>query len=549
MTRSGRSSRASSPSGDDRRAHDFLAEVEAELKRLTIAVHLADWAATTTGTPEAQRKAAESETRLRTYLSARSRYDRIVELRDAPELGDPILRRQLERLALDHRANLLAPEVIGDLVRRSKAIESEFVNFRAQLDAREVTNNELLKVMRTERDERRRKEAWEASKQIAPRVSAQLRELVGRRNDAARSLGFRDYYAMRLELDEIDEAELLATFAELKRLTDQPFTAAKREVDRRLAAHYGIQIDALRPWHYEDPFFQEPPLSQELALDVYFKGRDLVQIADGFYGGIGLPLRDVLDRSDLFERPGKDQHAYCTNIDREDDVRILCNLEDNDHWMGVLLHELGHAAYEKYIPRSLPWILRQPAHIATTEAIAMFMDRLAYNVGWLESAAGARPENRDDLRERAAAALRFELLLTARWVLVMTFFERELYANPERADLNVFWWDLVEDLQQVRRPPGRDAPDWAAKIHLAVAPVYYHNYLLGELIASQLGAALRRELPRGEAASGWVGRAELGEFLRERMFTPGASLHWQTLLQRVTGSRLAPDAFLEEFAG
>ncbi len=533
---------------DDVRAGSFLAEVEADLKPLSIAVHLADWEATTTGTPEAQRKAAESETRLRTYLSSRSRYEKIVELRDSPELRDPILRRQLQLLALAHRPNLLTPEVIDDLVRRSKAIESEFVNFRAQLDGREVTNNELLEVMRTERDERRRKAAWEASKQIAPRVSERLRDLVRRRNEAARSLGFRDYYAMRLELDEIDEAELLRTFEELKRRTDQPFTVAKAEIDRRLAVRYGIEPQALRPWHYEDPFFQEPPLSQELGLDVHFKGRDLVQIADDFYGGIGLPLRDVLDRSDLFERPGKDQHAYCTNIDREDDVRVLCNLKDNDHWMGVLLHELGHAAYEKYMPRSLPWILRQPAHIATTEAIAMFMDRLAYDIDWLESAAGARPDDRSALRERAAATLRFELLLTARWVLVMTFFERELYADPERSDLNAFWWELVEELQQVTRPRGRDAPDWAAKIHLAVAPVYYHNYLLGELIASQLGAALRREVLGGGAASGWAGRGELGDFLRERMFTPGASVHWQALLQQATGSRLTPDAFLEEFA-
>ncbi len=98
------------------------------------------------------------------------------------------------------------------------------------------------------------------------------------------------------------------------------------------------------------------------------------------------------------------------------------------------------------------------------------------------------------------------------------------------------------------RPRGRDAPDWAAKIHLAVAPVYYHNYLLGELIASQLGAALRREVLGGGAASGWAGRGELGDFLRERMFTPGASVHWQALLQQATGSRLTPDAFLEEFA-
>ena len=53
---------------------------------------------------------------------------------------------------------------------------------------------------------------------------------------------------------------------------------------------------------------------------------------------------------------------------------------------------------------------------------------------------------------------------------------------------------------QRSRPPGRAAPDWASKIHLAVAPVYYQSYLLGELLASQLDRAVR------DHAGGFVAR-------------------------------------------
>jgi peptidyl-dipeptidase A len=155
-------------------------------------------------------------------------------------------------------------------------------------------------------------------------------------------------------------------------------------------------------------------------------------------------------------------------------------------------------------------------------------------------------EDREDYARRTAGALRFEQLLTARWVLVMTKFERGLYADPERGDLDSHWWDLVEEIQYMPRPDGRDAPDWAAKIHFAVAPVYYHNYLLGELIASQLGAAARREIAAG-LTSGYIGCRQLGAFLRERVFAYGATLHWQTLLERATGSKLSPQPFLDEF--
>src|SRR3712207_1503604 len=64
-----------------------------------------------------------------------------------------------------------------------------------------------------------------------------------------------------------------------------------------------------------------------------------------------------------------------------------------------------------------------------------------------------------------------------RSVLVMYHFERALYTDPDSAELNSVWRDLVERLLFVDRPPGRDEPDWAAVIHIAVAPVYYHNYI------------------------------------------------------------------------
>ena len=40
----------------------------------------------------------------------------------------------------------------------------------------------------------------------------------------------------------------------------------------------------------------------------------------------------------------------------------------------------------------------------------------------------------------------------------------------------------------MRKPEGRNNADWASKIHIASYPCYYHNYQLGELLASQLQA-------------------------------------------------------------
>ena len=100
-----------------------------------------------------------------------------------------------------------------------------------------------------------------------------------------------------------------------------------------------------------------------------------------------------------------------------------------------------------------------------------------------------------------------------RWVLVMTNFERALLRRS-RGGLSALWWDLVSRYQLVAPPDGRAEPDWAAKIHVACAPVYYHTYLYGNVVASQLRAALERE------AGGLVGRPEAGRLLAEKVFQP-----------------------------
>ena len=94
-------------------------------------------------------------------------------------------------------------------------------------------------------------------------------------------------------------------------------------------------------------------------------------------------------------------------------------------------------------------------------------------------------EQRAEIARVSDKYAQLKQLIFARWAMVMYNFEKELYANPDQ-DLNKLWWDTVEEYQLVKRPAGRNAPDWAAKIHFSIAPCYYHNYMLGELLASQL---------------------------------------------------------------
>jgi len=268
-------------------------------------------------------------------------------------------------------------------------------------------------------------------------------------------------------------------------------------------------------------------------------------MAREFYAGLGLPVDDVLARSDLYERPNKNQHAYCMDVDREGEVRVLANVRDDERWAGTMLHELGHAVYSKHHDRALPFLLRDAAHMFTTEAVAMMMGRLTADADWLERVAGVEAG-----RARShvpASRLRLGELIFVRWALVVVSFERELYRDPAQ-DLDALWWRLASRYQEVTPPEGRRAPDYASKIHLGTAPVYYQNYLLGTLAASQFRAALPAGAGGG-GGGGLVGNRAAGVFLRERIFRPGALYPWGQLMRRVTGSPLGPEAFLHDFAG
>ncbi len=193
--------------------------------------------------------------------------------------------------------------------------------------------------------------------------------------------------------------------------------------------------------------------------------------------------------------------------------------------MGTMLHELGHSVYSsKNIPHSLPYVLRTDAHILTTEGVAMMFERFSKSGQWLEKM-GVPVADVKAYDETGAKTRRNQLLIFSRWCQVMLRFEKELYGNPDQ-DLNKLWWDLVEKYQLIKRPAGRDAPDYASKIHVVSAPAYYHNYMMGQLFACQVHATIAREVLHSTdpPSAVYVDNPQVGEFMKRRVFGPGARL-------------------------
>lgn len=525
---------------------EYIRQHEATVAPLYKDYSLKFWALSLSGNAENEKALVAAKEK---YLKVYNNREDFQKLRSWMASGvhvDPIQARELKLIHDSFVPNQIEESVLRDIVERETQIENLFNTYRADYEGAKASDNQLRDILRNEKNISRRRDAWEASKQVGQEVASQLLELIRIRNREAQKLGYQDYYSMMFELQELDEKWVFHLFDRLERLSENAFTEMKAELDSTLKKKYGVSEPQNHPWLYSDPFFQEfPTAGAAESLDDVFKNSNIEALTKTHYNSIGLDIDDLLKKADLYEREGKSQHAFCLDVDHEGDVRVLCNIRQNERWMSTMLHEFGHAVYDKYNDGALPYFLRTPAHILTTEAIAMLNGRMSKNPEWLVKIGGLAESEARRLSASAFKTLRSEMLIFLRWAITLVRFERELYRNPGQ-DLSRLWWEYVERYQKITPPPDRTKADWASKSHLSTSPVYYQNYVLGELMASQLLETIYGNVVHAES---YVGNAAAGRFLVERVFKPGARYQWNEMLKGATGEQLNPEHFIKQFVG
>ena len=347
----------------------------------------------------------------------------LVALEDRGGASDPLLERQPSSLLQPVPApSRSRPRPSSGMVRLEKSLESRFNNFRAELDGERVTDNAApSRCCGTRDDSARRRRAWEAAKQVGRRGRGRTcSTLVRLRNRSARGCSASpNYYCDDARARRAGRARAVR--------------AARRARARHAPAVRGVQAASstrgsagasasrprtLRPWHYSDPFFQEAPAAEVEPRSVVrgpIAGRELTE---RFFAPIGFDIADLLARADLYEKPGKSQHAFCMLGGPRRRTSACCATcsPTSTGWARCSTSSATRST-TRQVDRALPYLLRAPAHILTTEASARCCSDGCPRTPPGSRATPALPTRRS--ARRAAAALarstRPQLLVQTRW--------------------------------------------------------------------------------------------------------------------------------------
>jgi len=528
----------------NRELSEFITDYEEKMIPLQEKFNLASYKAAISGNIDEYNAATELRIMISKIHSNKDKFNHLKKIKESKLITDELLLPQLNILYNLFLSTQIEEKLLSEIITLENEIKHKFLTYRPVVNEKDVSIEYIENILRTSNNQDDLKKYWLASKEVGKLVSKDIVQIVKKRNKAAKALGYNNFYEMKLITNGQTPEAVEEIFEELDILTRGPYNNLKDQIDLFLSEKFKIDKEELKPWHYQNRFFQKAPIIYDINFDKYFKNINFVEIVNKYFSGIGLDISDILKNSDFSEKPGKQELAFTTDIDRKGDIRISGHIEQNMYRMTTLLYESGFASYLKYVDKNLPYLLRQPPQFVSNDAIATLFSGFSINPGWLEKIIGISKSESDKIKKMSFNQLRLEKFVFSRFAQVMYHFEKKMYEDPEQ-DLNRLWWDLVVNYQMLTKPKERNQPDWATKTHIVTMPCSYHNYLLGELIASQINTYINSEIleNNGTCETACVDNKKIGKYMIEKIFKPGARYNIQDWLKNATKEELSPEYF------
>ncbi len=458
-------------------------------------------------------------------------------------------------------------EVVKDLIKSGTAQTEKMYGFKFTIDGKEVTPNDINKILSESKDLNERLMAWQASKEVGVALKDGLVHLRDLRNKVVQALGYDDYFSYMVSeygMKREEMMDLLYKFnKELYPLYRELHTYARYE----LAKKYNVKdVPDLIPAHWltnkwgQD--WNEMINVEGLNLDSALKTKDAEWIArqgEKFYVSIGydsLP-KTFWEKSSLYPVATdagykKNTHASAWHMDLDKDVRSLMSIEPNAEWYETVHHEYGHIYYYMTYSRpEIPYLEREGANRAYHEALGSMMGLAAMQkpfcvgLGLADSSAHV-----DMMKQLLKDAMNYVVFIP--WSAgTMSVFEHDLYAKNLSPDqFNSRWWEIVKQYQGIAPTTERGEAfcDPATKTHINDDPAGYYDYALSFVLLFQVHDYIAKNILKQDVHStNYFGNKDVGKFIQEIM-KPGGTGDWRKLLKDKTGEDLSARAMLDYFS-
>lgn len=523
----------------------FIVAYERNIVPLDRAAQLAAWRYAQGGEREDLRQ-CDSLQRLKIRLLHREKdYQYLCRLRESHRIRDSYLSRQLDilyRLYRPCQADLDLQEEILDI--------ETFLRLRWLGDMKDPGICLAEKTLRYSKRSVELQEAWKKLKGRGESLQDTLLYLVGLRNEQARQTGFDNYFQLRLFQDGVREVFVDSIALLLKQGTEGAYLQQKKELDACLRRECAVKNADLAPWHYRGHFLQNGMPACDAGRDRYYGYVDLRQTVSRFFAGIGLPMEDILRGSPLPIRSGEIPFLQVFDVERGKDIRITGSLQGTENDMRRLLAVSGEACYHKYIPESLPYLLRIPAAPFLQEGVGDFFASMAGYSNWVLSMGLFSLGQADRLQASYFEKFRQAEIMGMRWSLFLYAFEKSLYTSENDAStVEKDWQEKLGEYMCFTGPFSPNSANWASEAYFSLSAVSSHNAFLGRIFASQLLNWFCDNCARVGAPQdpNLVGFEQVGKHLQDYLFHAGASRPWEELVQASAGEGLSPEAWLNIF--
>ena len=154
------------PNAQERDLGKFIKIHERKVKPMMKEVNLAYWDAAKSGKSEDYEKVGELTLKIRKIYTDEFDFDFLKDKKESGQVQRAILARQLDILYNAYLENQIEPELLKKIVDLGMEIEKNFSVFRAKIAGEEVTNNQIKEILKDETDSVKKKQAWQASKQV-----------------------------------------------------------------------------------------------------------------------------------------------------------------------------------------------------------------------------------------------------------------------------------------------------------------------------------------------------------------------------------------------